>query len=103
MPDFTALMGKSPTTALAWANSNSFDVASNPKTCCEFCTVKAVHAIAACAPLCPMASISACKPAPPDGSSPEKHNTVGRTPKSLNHKICVSIGKIEPSLDSYIL
>ncbi len=34
--------------------------------------VRAVHAIAACAPLCPIASISACKPAPPEGSKPEK-------------------------------
>ncbi|EXE20633.1 hypothetical protein J558_0492 [Acinetobacter baumannii 1106579] len=30
--------------------------------------VRAVHAIAACAPLCPIASISAFKPAPPEGA-----------------------------------
>ncbi|SSR41899.1 Uncharacterised protein [Acinetobacter baumannii] len=41
--------------------------------------VRAVHAIAAWAPLCPIASISACKPAPPEGSKPEKQSTVGRT------------------------
>ncbi|KCY68709.1 hypothetical protein J608_1481 [Acinetobacter baumannii 1288284] len=34
--------------------------------------VRAVHAIAACAPLCPIASISAFKPAPPEGAKPEK-------------------------------
>ena len=45
--------------------------------------VSAVQAIAACAPLSPMASMSACKPAPPDGSNPEKHNTVGRTAQFL--------------------
>ncbi len=45
--------------------------------------VRAVQAIAACAPLCPIASISACRPAPPEGSSPEKQRTVGRTAVSL--------------------
>ena len=64
--------------------------------------VSAVQAIAACAPLLPTASISACKPAPPEGSKPEKHSTVGRTHISLIASIYVSIGNFGVTLDSHL-
>ena len=77
MPILIALMGMSSRMARACSTMISEGIGENDMTSTVSCTVAAVIMEAATQPWLLMVSMSACMPAPPVGSAPEKHNTTG--------------------------
>src|SRR5690606_10114478 len=78
MPSLTAAMGRSAITALAWASTQARSSTRKSATSTVSCTVSAVTVGAAWQPWAIRASMSACRPAPPEGSWPDRQRTMGR-------------------------